>query len=193
MPVLSRLPAPSPRGGGRSSAAVPGARSRRRSVGARGSSRAGRPRPEGGGPGSECRDAALRCTCPTTAQVKPGVRSPIRAGRGPRGPSCPDAPPEPGQQEARPERRSTTRRPSLTRLAPAQPRSRCPRQLPQLARPLPTRLRSLRQSIARVPSTAPEWPAVRAAATPFSSRELANPGTRTYPELRPFRKESQSL
>lgn len=62
MPVLSRLPAPSPRGGGRSSAAVPGARSRRRSVGARGSSRAGRPRPEGGGPGSEC-DAALLCTC----------------------------------------------------------------------------------------------------------------------------------
>ncbi|MEJ1288573.1 hypothetical protein NN561_019604 [Cricetulus griseus] len=82
MPVLSHLPAPSPRGGGRGRAAMPGARSRRRSVGARGSSRAGRPRPQGGGPGSERASAAPRCSAPVTdAQVKHSDRSPIRPGR----------------------------------------------------------------------------------------------------------------
>lgn len=147
MPVLGGLPAPSPRGGGRSSAAVPGARSRRRPLGARGSSRARRPRPAGGGPGKEGGAAPL-CTChrrpgearrprtdPTPAAAR-GARAVLTLHRSrvggthsPRGALLPARP-----AAARP------------------PRSRRPPRLPQLA----PRLQPLRQSIARLSSGIPK-------------------------------------
>lgn len=72
---------------------------------------AAHPEPDGRGLRGAGRvaSAAPRCSAPvTTVQVKLGVRSPIRSGRGPRGPSCPHAIPEPGRRDAQPERRGSS-------------------------------------------------------------------------------------
>lgn len=161
MPVLSRLPAPSPRGGGRSSAAVTGARSRRRSVGARGSSRAGRPRPEGGGPGSEG-GVAMLCTChgssgksrrrpltePSRARPTGTELSRRYSGTGSAGRTAREA-----RQHAR----------LLTRPAPAQPRSPPPSAAATARYAAPALEPKHRETF----FIAPEWPAGHTAATPF--------------------------